>query len=81
MPQSSQDESEPEKTFSFEGLIPLSMAAEISGLSASHLSYLARKKEIWAMKMGRDWLTTEPVIREYMARDRRPGPKPKQKSR
>ena len=56
-------------------LIPLKRAAEISGLSYSHWRYLARKGEVWAKKLGRDWFTTEQVVHEYLSRDRRPGPK------
>ena len=56
-------------------LIPLKRAAEISGLSYSHWRYLARRGEIWAKKLGRDWFTTEQAVLEYLSRDRRPGPK------
>ena len=57
-------------------LIPLRKAAEISGLSQGHLSLLIRIGELWGTKIGRNWVTTEQAVREYMARDRRPGPKP-----
>lgn len=56
-------------------LIPLSQAAELSGLSQPHLALLARRGELWATKLGRNWVTTEQAVREYLARDRRPGPK------
>ena len=56
-------------------LIPLSQAAEISGLSQPHLALLARKGDIWATKIGRNWVTTKAALDEYLARDRRPGPK------
>jgi excisionase family DNA binding protein len=58
-------------------LITLQEAAKFSGLSYSHVRHLARKKEIWAKKLGRDWFTTEKAVQEYLARDRRPGPKSK----
>ena len=58
-------------------LITLQEAAKLSGLSYSHVRYLARQKEIWAKKLGRDWFTTEEAVQEYLARDRRPGPKSK----
>lgn len=58
-------------------LISLTEAAEISGLSQGHLRLLAKQEKIWAMKIGRDWLTTEEAIQAYMTTDRRPGPKPK----
>ena len=57
-------------------LIPLREAAKLSGLSRSHLRKLVREGDIAGIKIGRDWLTTEKAVQEYMARDRRPGPKP-----
>ena len=62
-------------------LITLQEAAKLSGLSYSHCRYLARNGELWAKKMGRDWFTTKQAVKEYLARDRRPGPKPKESSR
>ena len=56
-------------------LISLHEAAKLSGLSASHLRLLVRQKEIWGIKVGRDWLTTEQAVQEYLARNRKPGPK------
>ena len=61
-------------------LISLKEAAELSGLSYSHMRYLARNQEFWVKKLGRDWFTTEEAVQEYLARDRRPGPKPKRGS-
>lgn len=61
-------------------LIPIVRAAETSGLSKSHLALLCRTKKIWAVKMGRDWWTTQAAVNEYLARDRKPGPKPKEDS-
>ena len=58
-------------------LIPLTKAAELSGLSPSHLRLLVSSGEIWGKKLGRNWFTTAQAVREYLARDRRPGPKPK----
>lgn len=58
-----------------EELISLSEAAEISGLTPSFLRRLARRGDIWGKKVGHTWLTTEKAVREYLARDRRPGPK------
>ena len=57
-------------------LIPLSQAAEICGLSPDHLRRLVRQGDLWGMKIGRNWVTTEQAAREYIARDRKPGPKP-----
>ena len=61
-------------------LIPLSKAAELSGLSQGHLSLLIREEKLWGVKIGRNWVTTEKAVREYLARDRRPGPKPQKGS-
>jgi excisionase family DNA binding protein len=58
-------------------LIPLSEAAKLSGLSMSQLRLLVSQGEIWGVKPGRNWYTTEQAVREYLARDIRPGPKPK----
>jgi hypothetical protein len=58
-------------------LISLNEAAEFSGLSQRHLRLLAGRGEIWGKKLGRDWFTTTQAVREYLARDRRPGPKAK----
>ena len=63
---------------SLDELISLNEAAELSGLSQSHLSLLIRKGELWGIKIGRNWVTTEKAAREYTARDRRPGPKSKE---
>ena len=56
-------------------LISLRQAARLSGLSPNHLRLLVGRGDIWGMKIDRYWLTTEKVVREYLARDRRPGPK------
>jgi len=56
-------------------LITLREAAEFCGLSHSHLRLLIRRGEIWGKKIGRDWFTTTQAVREYLTRDRRPGPK------
>lgn len=56
-------------------LISLSEAAKLSGLSHSHLRLLARNGDIWVKWLGRGWFTTEKAVQEYLARERRPGPK------
>jgi len=61
-------------------LITLRDAAELSGLSHSHLRLLVRRGEIRGKKMGRDWFTTAQAVHEYLARDRKPGPKSKHNS-
>jgi hypothetical protein len=57
-------------------LLPLNTAAERCGLSASHLRLLVRQGEVWGIKLGRNWLTTEAAVRLYLARAVKPGPKP-----
>ena len=58
-------------------LITLREAAELSGMSTSHLALLVRQGDIWGIKLGHNWLTTAQAVGEYIARDHRPGPKPK----
>jgi len=60
-----------------EELITLEEAAELSGLSAPHLRLLVRSEKLWGKKIGHNWLTTAQAVRAYLARERRPGPKPK----
>ena len=62
---------------SLDELIPLSEAAKISGLTQDYLRYLIRKKRLWGKKIGWSWVTTTKAVREYLARDRKRGPKPK----
>ena len=49
-----------------ERLMSLSEAAAISGLSAGHLNYLARKGKLSARKIGRNWVTTEQAVAGYL---------------
>lgn len=58
-------------------LISLAHAAKISNLSHDHLRRLALTNKLQAVKMGRDWFTTETAVRAYLATNRSPGPKPK----
>lgn len=57
-------------------LISVTRASEISGLTTSYIRRLLRDGQIEGVKVGRNWLTTEEAIREYLKQDRRPGPKP-----
>jgi excisionase family DNA binding protein len=61
-------------------LISIRAASDLSGLSQSYIRRLVSQGEIWGMKLGRNWVTTEQAIKEYLVRDRKPGPKPKQNS-
>lgn len=56
-------------------LISLKDAAKLCGLSHDHLRRLAGQGEIWALKIGRNWVTTEKSVTNYLAQDRHPGPK------
>ena len=58
-------------------LILLSEAAKVSGLSPNHLRLLVRRGDVWGMKLGRDWFTTEYAVMEYISQEHRTGPKPK----
>lgn len=62
-----------------EELISLKDAAELSGLSPSHLRLLVSHGDIWGKKIGRNWVTTIQAVQEYLAYNHRPGPKPKSK--
>ena len=62
---------------SLDDLISLSEASTISGLSTAFLRRLVSNGQLWGVKVGRNWVTTEKVIQEYLARDRKRGPKPK----
>ena len=57
-------------------LISLSEAAERYEISASHLRLLVRQGQVWGKKLGHSWVTTARAVEEYLALDRRPGPKP-----
>ena len=61
-------------------LISLRQAAKLSGLSPNHLRLLVGNGEIWGKKIDHYWVTTEAAVREYLARNIRPGPKPRKKS-
>ncbi len=56
-------------------LISLSEAAKRTGLSISHLRLLVTKGDIWGKKLGRNWLTTEHAVQDYVSRGIKPGPK------
>ena len=59
-------------------LITLKNASEISGMTQEHLALLIRNGKLWGDKFGmRNWFTTEKEVRNYLAQNRRPGPKRK----
>jgi hypothetical protein len=47
-------------------LIPMSQAAKLTPYSADYLSLLARKGRLRAVKISRDWLTTQEEILQYL---------------
>ncbi|KAA3663694.1 MAG: DNA-binding protein [Chloroflexi bacterium] len=57
--------------------IGLAEAAKLSGLSHAHLRRFVANGRIWGIKIGRDWMTTEKAIRDYLATNPKPGPKSK----
>ncbi len=57
-------------------LIPVLEAAALSGFTASYVRRLLRNGTLPGRKIGRDWFTTEEAVREYLALERKPGPKP-----
>ena len=56
-------------------LISLRQAAQETGLSPNHLRLLVGRGDIWGIKIDYFWVTTKEAVSQYMARDRRPGPK------
>lgn len=58
-------------------IISLSIAAQLSGFSAAHLRRLVETGEVWGVKIGNSWGTTEAAIAEYKKLNKKPGPKPK----
>jgi excisionase family DNA binding protein len=65
---------------SLDELISVRIASELSGLSQSYIRRLVSQGDIWGMKLGRNWVTTEKAVADYLAQDRQPGRKPKKGS-
>lgn len=57
--------------------VSLAEASKIVGLSPDHLRRLAIEGKLWAIKIGRNWVTTEESVQAYLATNPRPGRKPK----
>jgi len=53
-------------------------AAELIGVTAAHVRYLAREGLIEARKFGASWMVRRVSVERYAAQERRPGPKPKE---
>ena len=71
--------SESEESKSLEELasnfISVTEASKISGLSPAWVRRLLQTGTIEGVKVGRNWVTTEKAVRDYLETDRRPGPK------
>jgi excisionase family DNA binding protein len=61
--------------------LSLREAAARSGLSASHLRLLARTGRLRAIKLGRDWFTTEAAVSAYLADERLRSKDPRKRTR
>ena len=62
-----------------DALLSLAEASKLSGFSTSHLRLLVRKGDMWGIKLGRNWFTTNQALKDYLAHEHKPGPKPKKK--
>ena len=58
-------------------LISVTTASQMSQFTPSFVRRLLREGRLFGVKIGRDWFTTEEAVREYLATNRRPGPKTK----
>lgn len=47
-------------------LVAVSQVAKLTPYSAAYLSLLARKGKLDAVKINRDWLTTQSAVLEYV---------------
>jgi excisionase family DNA binding protein len=62
-------------------LISVTEASRISGLTPGFIRLLVREGTIYGVKIGRNWVTTREAVREYLKKERRPGPKPTKQKR
>ena len=53
--------------------ISVTEASDISGLTPGYIRRLLRQGRIEGVRVGRDWLTTEEAVRDYLSQERRPG--------
>jgi hypothetical protein len=58
-------------------LISLDQATIKCGLSSSHLRLLVTRGDLWGIKLGRNWFTTEQAVKKYRESEHKPGRKPK----
>lgn len=78
--QRDQDEGASAALPGLEKLLSLSEAAERTDISASHLRLLVRNQKVWGTKLGRNWVTTEEAVKQYLAQEHKPGRKPKERA-
>lgn len=56
-------------------LISVTEAAQRTELSPAWIRRLLQRGDVWGVKVGRNWLTTEQAVRDYLKTNRRPGPR------
>lgn len=62
---------------SISDLISLLDASKLSSLSSTQVRRLVEKGKLWGIKIGRDWITTQKDIVEYMSQEHPRGRKKK----
>ena len=62
-------------------LLSVADASARHGLAVSRLRQLVAEGIIKGQKYGKTWVLDERSLKTYLAKDRRPGPKPKKRSR
>ncbi len=58
-----------------ERLLSVREASHLSKLTPGYIRRLLRNQELAGVKIDHDWFTTREALQDYLARDRRPGPK------
>ena len=48
-------------------LISLQVAAKLCGISSGHIRLLIREGDMWGIKIGRNWVTTDQAVSDYKA--------------
>jgi len=59
--------------------ITTTQAANISGYHIEYIRRLIRSGQISAQKWGREWMVSRKSLQEYLAIEKKPGPKPSPK--
>ena len=63
-----------------EDYIPLSEASDMTGYSIDHLRRLIQKGKMRGRRIGRNYVTTQSAIQDYIASSPKPGPKSRTKA-